>query len=255
MAYTPKDGTDVHWFLMDGSGHVVTKFNNNGIPKQITVEWMKARYGDPSKDGKHPFSQYRFGLDPLKGVLPGAINKAAGDPSSGVMMPTDQMEAYVQAHDIAATLTENGENSAFVQKYKVSGQVGDWPARAGDSTDPNNRTERKISGPYGNFEKTVGGVTYYYFNPRLNRPGDSWFVSPTESKSEPKVDSSMGRVEVKNEEERKPAESMGGVVDLKTKLRLAIKNHDRDIPPKGEGGRYAEKLRNLMIELKNMVGG
>jgi hypothetical protein len=255
-AYTPKEGTDVHWFLMDGSGHTVTKFHDNGIPRQITIPWMKERYGDPSKDDKHPFSQYRFGLDPLKGVLPGAIRVASEQPDSGVTMPKDQMVAYVQAYDIAATLTEDGEKSPFVQKYQVTGAVGAWPNRPGDSTDPKFRTERRIMGPHGNFERVgIDGKTYYYFNPRADRPGDPWYRDPA-----PPVTAPLPRPEPTpttapevSREARLGESGPTGSGVRRDELQRLLEAADRvKLAPEG-GGEPARALRTLREGLRQLL--
>lgn len=251
--YTPTDGVETHWVMQNGErrqGQPKTFFKNNGPNKGASLTYTLERYGDPRSEeekagGLTTLSAYRFPYFPEKGVLPGSIRTAWEDPKNpwNITLETDDLRMSQQINDVAATIADE-----VIKRYPASGEVGDWPVKVGDSTDPNNRTERKILGPYGDFEKTVGGKTYYYKNTRLNRPRDPWYLSPTESRNmNPVVSSTMGQ-----------GSEVGGQnptgEKLSTGVKLIIANYSRDLPGEGEGGRYAAKLKSLVRELKSLMG-
>lgn len=253
QVYRPRNGATVYWFWQDGKPAIETKFTDTGDIRQWTPEEMIKRYGDPRPALRNrpevlgdaaqiseshvesrinhisSISYFRPSLDPVKGVLPGAIRTAQKGNSYGIKEVNDQMLAYQQAMDVAFTLCPEGENSNFVKEYSVSGAVGAWPNRPGDSTDPNNRTERKIMGPHGNFDRVgVDGKTYYYFNPRKDQPGDPWYKDlnkPVENK--PETD--------------KPV-SLSGIKDLASQIqKLAF---DPRVPANA-GGVPAKNMRKI----------
>jgi hypothetical protein len=206
--YRPENGSPVYWVWQDSSPAIETKFTDTGDITQWTPEAMLKRYGDPRaaldtdkakmyfseeeiarlKNDKLFYTHLRFPLDPSKPNLQGFVRTLSERGNQmGISEPRDPLLAFQQSQDIAATLLPQGENTPLFQNFQVGGVVGGWPNQPGDSTDPNRRTERKILGPYGPYEKVgTDGRTYYYFNPRQNRARDPWFEAEKRKEEEAK---------------------------------------------------------------------
>lgn len=242
----------VHWHMPGGEVLLeTTTFVDTNPPVINTIAGFAARYAGgkiPERDGVRA---HLWGQADENGILSAAMERAGKDKANPWGLSEDDFKNPVIVQDFGATEigAEGLSKSEIMKQYPAPGQVGDWPVKSGDSTDPNRRTERKIMGPYGDFEKTVGGKTYYYKNTRLNRPSDPWYQSPTESRNmNPVVSSTMGQGSEVGGGQNPTGEK------LSTGVKLIIANYSRDLPGEGEGGRYAAKLKNLVRELKSLVG-
>lgn len=257
--WKPENGSKVHWHMPGGEIlPETTTFTDTNPPMINTISGFAARYAGgqiPERDGVRA---HLWGQADENGILSAAMERAGKDKNNKWGLSPTDFNNPVTVQDFGATQIgpEGLAKSEIMKLYPASGGVGDWPVRAGDSTNPANRTERKILGPYGNFEKTVGGVTYYYTNPRLNRPNDPWYLTSTKSK--PGWDGN--KVVEPTTQPVQPVKPVtppaGGPVtqSFETQIKLIVANYSRDLPPEGEGGRYANKLRNMIKELKVLVG-
>lgn len=284
--YRPQPNSTVYWVWQDGSPAIETKFTDTGDIREWTPEAMLKRYGDPRaaldsdkakmffseqeierlKNDKLFYTHLRFPLDPSKPNLQGFVRTLSERGNQmGISEPRDPLLAFQQSQDIAATLLPQGESTPIFQNFQVGGVVGGWAAQPGDSTDPNRRTERKALLPYGPYEKVgADGRTYYYFNPRQNRPRDPWYEDEKRKEEEAKraqieQQQRMRDSGVKDGKEAgKDVGTKGGNEEVVTKVRVeelkVFASRVREaLPATNRGGIPLNTLANKVRPLLDLI--
>jgi hypothetical protein len=178
--YIPVNGMETHWVLQNGQrrlGQPKTVFTNNGPYTGASITWTLGRYGDPRSSeeiaaGTNTLAAYKFPHEITKGVLPGSIRTAGehADNKWGITPQTDTLKAIQQAIDIQATIADE-----VIAAYPSPGNVGDWPIKMGDSTNPHSPTHGNWRRPYGLFSPDG---KHFYFNDRAEKPNDPWVNKP-----------------------------------------------------------------------------
>jgi hypothetical protein len=289
--YRPTRGTPVTWVFQDGRHAITTQINDTTDVIQWTIDKVIARYGDPRpalrnrKDvilqqveqslifpqgsldieavirSDYGMTFFRFPLDPTKGALPGAINKAADTPNNRynierITDPTQAHLAFQQANDIAACLCPQGESSAFIREFA--------PSSEGFSTDRNNPTRVSLPNPpFGLFSTAFAGQTFWMYNDWLERR-DGAGVTP--DNTSPTVDKPVDRPVEPKPVEPKPIEptpvnkpdAEWGDVLINDKLAIIlsyIAGMNEEVKkhyPTGGGGRFVNMIRKLNAKVYEM---
>lgn len=241
--WKPENNAIVHWHMPGGEVlEITTTFTDTNPPIINTIEGFAARYANgkiPERDGVRA---HLWGQADDNPILSAAMERAGKDKSNKWKLSESDFNNPVTVQDFGATQigSEGLAKSEIIKLYPPPGEVGGFAARPGDSTDPKNRTERKILAPYGPYDRIgMDGKTYYYFNPRKNRPGDPWFE--------------------KEEEVRKATETheptVAGIISRNTieELKLSANKVRNALPMQGKGGAPLQTLANNIRPLLDLI--
>lgn len=245
----------VHWHLPGGEilpeTTTWTDTGDHPNPPINTAEGLAARYANGSIPERNGVHAHLWGQADDNPILSAAMERAGKDKNNPWGLSENDYNNPTSVLDFGATEIgpEGLDNSKIMQLYPVTGKVGDWPVHPGDSTDPAHRTERRILGPHGNYEKVVGGTTYYYFNPRKDQPGDPWFGSTGTTSTTPSTAAPVT-----------PPTTASATTPVSTAALSQLKSASSDLqkilPLPGVGGapiqKLAREVRKLLAVIDNL---
>lgn len=254
MVYKPEPNAPTYWNLQSGKRAAVLEFHDNGVPKEITVSWMKERYGDPTAVTGLAFSEHRFPLDAQKGIVGALIAAAAKAGLHGISLPSDSMVAQVQQMDIVATLTPDGEGSSIFHELDLD--------TSGYSQDP--RDPQLVSlpnPPFGIGKFPMGGKRFYQLNVfplspdafrlKIGMDVKAWLAGMTDMEREGITNRGTPLALTQAITPPPAPPPSGPTTPTSPALKEAVENVRRALPAPGKGG---APLQNLAGEVRKLLG-